>query len=240
MKRKGLSDNDSGYSLEVQSEPERRVNYRHSRAEKSSNADESKSEPKIGMTNKSSSSTLEAVDNENLNKYIKLDEPAEDIKINVCRNLSILIVEDSNVQSRCMAHSLSLMCENWKIDIVVSAHDAIAKMNECQYSYDLIFVDEVLPSFDSSFLGHELILHIREKQMTSFHKSAIVACTSDTLQYSKNLLDSGADAVWGKPWPLSQSQMKDVIKDLLKAHKGESHKANSSISVASNINNHEN
>lgn len=107
----------------------------------------------------------------------------------------ILVVEDSQVNSKLAVHLLEKM--GFQTDVAKNGREAVDAVERGGYGYDLILMDCQMPVLD----GFEATRLIREKEAQSDRHIPIVALTANALAGDRErCLDTGMDGYLAKPF----------------------------------------
>ena len=122
-------------------------------------------------------------------------------------HLSILFVDDDAMLRKLFRRSVTKHFPTWDIKEAACGETAIA-MAEVEH-FDVMYVDQYMPSLNKQLLGSEAVQMMRSKGV----KSRICGLSANDMEHA--FLESGANAFRLKPFPCSKGELTKEISRVL-------------------------
>ena len=141
-------------------------------------------------------------------------------------HLRVLVADDQQTNRRLLERAFTkFFGEGWSVAEASTAEQALELSGESDF--DIVIMDEIFSMEAGVLRGSEAIKRLRRQACDAEaagrsrkRRPVIIHCTGQTTHDAavdqKALLDSGADALWGKPMPcFTNGEMQRMVADLL-------------------------
>ena len=126
--------------------------------------------------------------------------------------LSVLLVDDAYILRKLYRRSIERVAPGWTISEAANGESALHKMES--ESYDLVFVDQYMASHDKQLLGTETVREMRARGVVS------IVCGLSANDLRQPFLDVGADGFMIKPFPTTEEELHQELRQLLDSRQG--------------------
>jgi len=117
--------------------------------------------------------------------------------------IHILVVEDSLVQQKLVCRKINeaagILQEVWKTVVASNGEDALKIVEESEYLFDLIFIDQILSN--NGLSGNDVLEILRG--VNHLNDTFIIGMVSNKIN-TRKMIQAGANLVWSKPIPSGQ------------------------------------
>jgi len=124
-------------------------------------------------------------------------------------NLSVLFVDDDAILRKLFVRACKKVGPSWTFKEAASGHAAL-RLCESE-SFDLIFLDQYMPSVDNPLLGTETCQLMRAQE----GMQCTVICGLSANNMEEGFMHSGADDFILKPMPCKPANLKELLLRLL-------------------------
>ena len=135
--------------------------------------------------------------------------------------LSVLVADDVLLNRRVLRRAFTThFGAGWTVQEASTAEEALAAL-ATGHGHALLVIDEILSDERDALRGSEAVRLLREREAAEgLPRLPIISCTGNAAHDSARILEHGADAAWGKPFPsFTDGSMQREVARLLNSRR---------------------
>eukprot|EP00977_Amphora_coffeiformis_P000608 scaffold134_cov94-Amphora_coffeaeformis.AAC.14 len=125
-------------------------------------------------------------------------------------SMNVLLVDDETILRKLFIRSVRRVAPSWKITEACNGERAL-ELVRANSQYDLIFMDQYMPSIEQPLLGTDVVKEIRQILSTANTTQQTLICGLSANEMQMEFYASGADWFLLKPFPCDKAAFRNEL-----------------------------